>query len=130
MDGEPTFLRCSVWRDYAENVGVSLTKGMRVIATGRYSQRQYEDRDGNKRTATELSVDEIGPSLRYAQAAVQRVQRGHTPQYSPAQAQADEAWADPQADAPLNAPSQVGTGQPVADSQQAWTLPADEEAPF
>ena len=71
-DGEATFLRASVWREFAEHVAGSLTKGMRVIATGRLKQRGYQDREGNQRTAMELEVDEIGPSLRYATAQVTR----------------------------------------------------------
>ena len=71
-DGEALFLRASCWREFAEHVAGSLTKGSRVIATGRLKQRSYDDRDGNKRTAIELEVDEIGPSLRYATAQVTR----------------------------------------------------------
>lgn len=70
-DGEPLFLNCSAWRDLAENVAESLTKGMRVIVTGRLRQRSYEAKDGSgKRTVIELEVDEVGPSLRWAQAKV------------------------------------------------------------
>ncbi len=72
-DGEALFLRASVWRDHAENVAASLTKGMRVIAQGRLRQRSYQDRDGNNRTAIELEIEEIAPSLRYATAQVTRV---------------------------------------------------------
>jgi single-strand DNA-binding protein len=75
VDGEALFLRASCWRDFAEHVAGSLTKGSRVIATGRLKQRSYDDRDGNKRTAIELEVDEIGPSLRYATATTTRVIR-------------------------------------------------------
>lgn len=71
-DGEALFLRASVWREFAEHVASSLTKGARVIATGRLRQRSYETKEGEKRTAIELEVDEIGPSLRYATAAVTR----------------------------------------------------------
>ncbi len=71
-DGEALFLRASVWREFAEHVAGSLTKGSRVIATGRLKQRSYQDREGNNRTAIELEVDEIGPSLRYATAQVTR----------------------------------------------------------
>jgi single-strand DNA-binding protein len=74
-DGEALFLRCSIWREAAENVAESLTKGMRVIAQGRLVQRSYETREGEKRTVVELQVDEIGPSLRYASAKVTRAQR-------------------------------------------------------
>ena len=75
-DQEALFLRCSVWRDAAENVAESLEKGSRVIAQGRLKQRSYTDREGNNRTSVELDVDEIGPSLRYATAKPTKVQRG------------------------------------------------------
>jgi len=77
-DGDPLFLRASCWREFAEHVAGSLTKGSRVVATGRLKQRNYDDRDGNKRTAIELEVDEIGPSLRYATAQVTRASGGST----------------------------------------------------
>ena len=79
VDGEALFLRCSVWKEAAENVAESLTKGMRVIVQGRLKVRSYEDRDGNKRTSWELDVDEIGPALRFATAKVTRAQRGGGP---------------------------------------------------
>lgn len=75
-DGEALFLRCSIWRDAAENVTESLTKGSRVIVQGKLKQRSYETREGEKRTVVELEVDEIGPSLRYATAKVTRTPRG------------------------------------------------------
>lgn len=75
-DGEALFLRCSVWREAAENVAESLTKGMRVVAQGRLKARSYQDREGNNRTSWEMDVDEVGPSLRYATAKVTRSQRG------------------------------------------------------
>jgi single-strand DNA-binding protein len=75
-DGEALFLRCSIWRQAAENVAESLTRGMRVIASGRLKQRSYETREGEKRTVVELDVDEVGPSLRYASAKVNKTQRG------------------------------------------------------
>ena len=71
-DGDPLFLRASCWREFAEHVAGSLTKGSRVIATGRLKQRSYETKEGEKRTSIELEVDEIGPSLRYATAQVTR----------------------------------------------------------
>lgn len=74
-DGETLFMRCSLWRDAAENVAESLTKGTRVIVTGRLVQRSFETREGEKRTVVELQVDEVGPSLRYATASVTRSQR-------------------------------------------------------
>jgi single-strand DNA-binding protein len=75
-DGEALFLRCSIWRQAAENAAESLTRGMRVIASGRLKQRSYETREGEKRTVIELDVEEIGPSLKYASAKVNRTQRG------------------------------------------------------
>jgi len=74
-DGEALFLRCSIWRQPAENVAESLTRGSRVIVSGRLKQRSYETKEGEKRTVIELEVDEIGPSLRYATAKVNRAQR-------------------------------------------------------
>jgi single-strand DNA-binding protein len=74
-DGEPLFLACNIWRQAAENVAESLQRGARVIVTGRLRQRSYETREGEKRTVMELEVDEIGPSLRYATAKVQKMQR-------------------------------------------------------
>src|SRR5258708_2972607 len=74
-DGEPLFLACNIWRQAAENVAESLQRGARVIVTGRLRQRTYETREGEKRTVMELEVDEIGPSLRYATAKVQKMQR-------------------------------------------------------
>lgn len=76
QDGETLFMRCSIWRDAAENVAESLTKGTRVIAQGRLTQRSYTDREGQQRTVVEMQVDEIGPSLRYAKAQVARNSRG------------------------------------------------------
>ena len=74
-DGDTLFMRCSIWREAAENVAESLTKGTRVVVTGRLVQRAYETREGEKRTVVELQVDEVGPSLRYASAKVTRTQR-------------------------------------------------------
>ncbi len=74
-DGDSLFLTCNVWRQYAENVAESLTKGMRVIVTGRLKQRSYETREGEKRTVFEVEVDDVGPALRNATAKVNRVQR-------------------------------------------------------
>lgn len=74
-DGEALFLSCSVWRQYAENVAESLTRGMGVIVTGKLKSRSYEDRDGVKRTLFEVDVDEVGPSLRNATAKISKVIR-------------------------------------------------------
>ncbi|MFV0426118.1 MAG: single-stranded DNA-binding protein [Beutenbergiaceae bacterium] len=75
-DGDTLFMRCSIWREAAENVAESLTKGTRVVVIGNLVQRSYETREGEKRTVVEMQVDEIGPSLRYATAKVTRAQRG------------------------------------------------------
>jgi len=114
-DGEALFLRASCWREFAEHVAGSLTKGSRVIATGRLKQRSYDDRDGNKRTAIELEVDEIGPSLRYATAQVTRTSGGGGGGRSQS-AVADEPWA-------ASAPS---------DSGDVWNTPGSysDDTPF
>ena len=75
-DGETLFMRCSVWREAAENVAESLTRGTRVIVSGRLRSRTYDTKEGEKRTVVELEVDEVGPSLRYATAKVTRAARG------------------------------------------------------
>ncbi|MCW2500806.1 MAG: ssb2 [Frankiales bacterium] len=75
-DGEALFLRCSIWRQAAENVAESLQKGMRVVVQGRLKQRSFETKEGEKRTVIELDVEEVGPSLKYATAKVNRTTRG------------------------------------------------------
>ena len=120
-DGDALFLRASVWREFAEHVAGSLTKGMRVIAQGRLRQRSYQDREGNNRTAIELEVDEIGPSLRYATAQVTRAASGGGAgagggQSRPQQQQqvSDEPWSTPgssSADA-WSAPGSFGDDTP------------------
>lgn len=75
-DGETLFLRCTIWRDYAENVAESLIKGMAVIAQGNLVQRSFETKEGDKRTVVELQVTDIGPALKYATAQVTKVSRG------------------------------------------------------
>lgn len=105
-DGETLFLRAAVWKEPAENVAESLTKGMRVIVTGRLKSRSYETKEGEKRTVVELEVDEIGPSLRYANAKVNRTQRsgnggnqgggnyqGSSGNWAGNQSQQDDPWA-------------------------------------
>lgn len=93
-DGEALFLRASVWREFAEHVAGSLTKGSRVIATGRLKQRSYETKEGEKRTSIELEVDEIGPSLRYATAQVTRAASSRDSGGAPRGGQvAEEPWA-------------------------------------
>ena len=75
-DGDSLFLTCNVWRQAAENVAESLQRGMRVIVTGRLKQRNYETKEGEKRTVYEVEVDDVGPSLKNASAKVNRVSRG------------------------------------------------------
>ena len=108
-DGQALFMRCSAWRDMAEHCARSLAKGMRVIAQGRLQQRSYQAQDGSNRTVIELQVDEIGPSLRYATAQVQKMQLGgyqggnangggyQQPQQAQQQSQspADDPWSAP-----------------------------------
>lgn len=100
-DGETLYLRCSLWRDAAENVAESLVKGTRVIVTGRLKSRSYDTKEGDKRTVMELEVDEIGPSLRYANAKVTRRNRnggqGNGAHYAAVQtaAPAADPWATP-----------------------------------
>ncbi|MFD4407729.1 single-stranded DNA-binding protein [Nocardia sp. NPDC058499] len=77
-DAEPLFLRCTAWRDTGENLAESLTRGARVILSGRLKQRRWQTPEGDNRSTVELEVDELGPSLRYATATVQRTNRRST----------------------------------------------------
>ncbi|TFC59441.1 MULTISPECIES: single-stranded DNA-binding protein [unclassified Cryobacterium] len=119
-DGDPLFLRASVWREFAEHVAGSLTKGSRVIASGRLKQRSYETKEGEKRTSMELEIDEIGPSLRYATASLTRAQSGGgSDRGAPAAQQGnDEPWAP-------TAPANTGGGD-------VWNTPGNfsDETPF
>ena len=94
-DGESLFLQCQIWRQAAENVAESLTKGMRVILSGRLKQRSYETKEGEKRTVFEVEVDEVGPSLRNATAKVTRTQRAGGGQSAAPAADSfnDDPWA-------------------------------------
>jgi single-strand DNA-binding protein len=91
-DGDALFMRCSVWRTQAENVAETLTRGMRVIVTGRLRQRSFETKEGEKRTVVELEVDEVGPSLRFTTATVNKVQRSSE---QPKRATSDDPWQAP-----------------------------------
>jgi single-strand DNA-binding protein len=91
-DGDALFLRCSLWRQPAENVAESLTRGSRVIVTGRLQQRSYETKEGEKRTVIELAVDEIGPSLRYATARVNKATRQDAAASRQGTAPVDDPW--------------------------------------
>ena len=118
VDGEALFLRCSVWKEAAENVAESLTKGMRVIVQGRLKARSYDDRDGNKRTSWELDVDEVGPALRFATAKVTRAQRG---------------GGGGQQGGGFGGPQQGGFGGPQqggAPQGGGWDTPAPSAPPF
>lgn len=92
-DGETLFMRCSIWREAAENVAESLTRGMRVVAHGKLASRSWETPEGEKRTVTELAVEEIGPSLRYATAKVTKAERT---QRSQSPAGQSDPWGAPQ----------------------------------
>ena len=134
-DGEALFLRCNVWRQAAENVAESLQRGMRVVVQGRLKARTYETREGEKRTVFEIEVDEIGPSLKFATAKVNRTSRqggggGYSGGGQGAQggggqsAPADDPWATP-------APAASGSSGAAADP---WGAPgvggAADEPPF
>lgn len=125
-DGEALFLRCSVWRETAENVAESLTKGMRVIISGDLKQRSYETKEGEKRTVIELEVQEIGPSLRYANAKVNRTQRsggGNKPAAYGGNTQQQDPWAASQAGTGNNTPG-------VSNAGGGWGNGPDSEPPF
>ena len=94
-DGDTMFLNCSIWRQAAENVAESLTKGTRVIVQGRLKSRSYDDREGNKRTVLEVDVDEVGPSLARATAVVTRATGGGAVQSAPRQPAGRTPAADP-----------------------------------
>jgi single-strand DNA-binding protein len=123
-DGESLFLQCQIWRQAAENVAESLTKGMRVILSGRLKQRSYETKEGEKRTVFEVEVDEVGPSLRNATAKVTRAQRAGgtggsaSGGFGAAPAAADSFNDDPWAAA---SPSSAGGG---------WATTTSDEPPF
>jgi single-strand DNA-binding protein len=122
-DGEALFLRASCWREFAEHVAGSLTKGSRVVATGRLKQRSYETKEGEKRTSIELEIDEIGPSLRYATAQVTRApggsdrSGGSSSGGRPQAVAADEPWA---------------ASAPAAGGTDVWNTPGNynDETPF
>lgn len=131
VDGEALFLRASVWREFAEHVAGSLTKGSRVIATGRLKQRTYETKEGEKRTSMELEIDEIGPSLRYATAQVQRSQSSGTQAKNRGQQgpPSDEPWAAsaPQQGAPSTGIPPQGT---YGGGQQQQPPMYGDDTPF
>jgi single-strand DNA-binding protein len=127
-DGDTLFLRCSVWRQAAENVAESLQRGMRVIVQGRLKQRSFETREGEKRTVVELDVDEVGPSMKYATAKVTRTQRsgpggfgGQSGQGGGPAVPADDPWSTP-------APA----GRPAPAAADPWSggSATSDEPPF
>ena len=135
-DGEALFLSCSVWRQAAENVAESLQKGMRVVVQGNLRSRQYETREGEKRTVFEIQVDEVGPSLRYATAKVTRTQRQGGSSYGGGQQQGggqtgpsdNDPWATP-AQGQAAPAGGSGGGAPASDP---WATPgvSSDEPPF
>jgi len=130
-DGDALFLSCSVWRQAAENVAESLQKGMRVVVQGRLRQRQYETREGEKRTVIELEVDEVGPSLKYATAKVTRASRSGGGGGYASSTPADDPWATPApAPAPASAAGDQGGARPAADPWAAPGVNASDEPPF
>lgn len=115
-DGESLFLQCQIWRQAAENVAESLTKGMRVILSGRLKQRSYETKEGEKRTVFEVEVDEVGPSLRNATAKVTKTQRaGGTSGGFSAPAASDSFTEDPWAAASSTPAAGGGWGSSTTD---------------
>ena len=117
-DGEAMFLTCNVWRQAAENVAETLSKGMRVIVTGRLKQRSFQTREGENRTVFEIDVDEVGPSLRYATAQVNRNPREGGGNYGGGQQQQPQQNQAPSEDPWNSAPPAGGFGG------------ADSEPPF
>ena len=125
-DGDPLFMRCSVWRDVAENVAESLRKGMRVIVFGRLTQRSYETQQGERRTIVEMQVDEVGPSLRRARAQVTRHPAadggaGYPPPPPPASPQ--PAQPTQQAPQATQQPAQAGESTPPTPTRTPGDAP-------
>lgn len=130
-DGEALFLRCSIWRQAAENVAESLQKGARVIVQGRLKARTWETREGEKRTSFEVDVDEIGPSLKWATAKVTRAQRsGGGGGYGGGQSGGGQPQSDPWATSgPQGGGAAPSGGAPQNDP---WAAPGagNDEPPF
>ena len=122
-DGDSLFLRCSVWHQAAEYVAESLQRGMRVIVQGRLKQREWETKEGEKRTSYEIDVDEVGPSLKFATAKVVKTQRGGGGGFSGGQA-ADDPWASATPAAGAAAPAGNSGGWGATGSS------AGDEPPF
>ncbi|MFJ8081991.1 single-stranded DNA-binding protein [Streptomyces sp. NPDC096205] len=122
-DGEALYLTCSVWRQAAEHVAESLTRGTRVIVQGRLKQRSYEDREGVKRTVFELDVDEVGPSLTYATAKVTKASGGQRAQQNPS----GDPWASAK---PANGQPQGGGWGGGQQQPAAQGVGYSDEPPF
>lgn len=122
-DGEGLFLRSAVWKEAAENVAETLTKGMRVIAQGRLRSRSYDTKEGERRTVMELEIDEIGPSLRFASAKVARTQRSNTGFNNAPHQSAPRGGQN----APAVDPWQQAQSAPQGGG---WNGPGDDEPPF
>jgi single-strand DNA-binding protein len=144
-DGEALFLNCSVWRQAAENAAESLTRGMRVIGSGRLKARSYETREGEKRTVFEIDVDEVGPSLKYATAKVTKTSRsggqgggyggGGQGGYGGGGQGGGNSWGgdDPWATGGPTTGSQGGSqggGQPAGQANDPWAGGSNDEPPF
>lgn len=125
-DGEALFLRCSAWRQMAENVAESLTKGMRVMVTGSLKQRSYDDREGNRRTSYEIDVDEVGPSLKWASAKVTRTSSGN---WQGGGQQGGDGYSQSDQGGGWNQPSQGGGGNRGAQNDP-WAGAQSDEPPF
>ncbi len=117
-DGDSLFLQCQIWRQAAENVAESLTKGMRVILSGRLKQRSYETKEGEKRTVFEVEVDEVGPSLRNATAKVTKTTR---------QAGASGGFSAPASDTFNDDPWAAASTSPAGGG---WATTTNDEPPF
>lgn len=127
-DGSTLFMRCSAWRELADHVARSLSKGMRVIVHGRLSQRSYQASDGSNRTVVELTVDEIGPSLRYAIAAVARQQASNRGAYTGGNTSSASSVSSVPT-APVQASSAAMPSDPWSQDDTApadFTAPADD----
>jgi single-strand DNA-binding protein len=131
-DGDALFLRCNIWRDAAENVAESLTRGARVVVTGRLKQRSFETREGEKRTVIELEVDEIGPSLRYATAKVNKISRGGSGGFGGGGSSAASATSAASSTSAAAGPVDSGTGDdPWGSAPASGSFGgSDDEPPF
>jgi single-strand DNA-binding protein len=136
-DGEALFLNCSVWRQAAENAAESLTRGMRVIVTGRLKARSYETREGEKRTVFEIDVDEVGPSMKYATAKVTKTSRSGGQGFGSGGGGGDDPWATNQGGQSSQSGSQggwAGQGGGQAAQSDPWASSgsggSSEEPPF